>query len=377
VISRLVAPFAALLLALGLWAAPAEAVSNLCPDVGGTAYLVDTPAEALDIQTGYNNPACNLVISVDVDPTVTTWAAAAKTFTLSAKVINTLAFSKVNVRTDGDIQVLAGSIAARAEVNLLCLSLGCQITSTPGSFIVASQTLSPFKIPGDPSSGFEGTGTLNVVAGGIVDLQGEALWGGSRFKILAQSYKVRVKSAPVNTCPCPESRGAGGGGAQEVRFTATNGNGDIEDTEFTFLNHVTFDVSGGALLADNTKILSANDIQALADKGIRMRKAQWISLAGFVKVQARDLPCAVPGLPAALVDLCIAAQQSDIFGRQNIIALTKNNAGRIDICGSIQDRELGGLPSLNGKASFPYPLTVILDVIQCALEGLPAAILNP
>ena len=355
-----------LLVAFALVATPAWALDP-CPDAGGTAFLVNTPVEAGAIAGGYNNPTCNLIITASVDPSIKTWNVLAKSFRLTgASVINQLTLSGIRITTVEDITLQAGILKAREDLHLRCTSPGCEISSTPGSVIIASESLDPFVIPGDPNSGPATKGTVNIVSLGPVNLAVASLFGGSRLLITAPSILVKTDPGGGGLCPCPTQ--FSGGGGNETRLTALTGDLDISGSVFKFFSHVTFESKQGTLNAEDTIIAAATDIQAFAHVAVLMRRAHWTSGA-TVRVQTRG--------GCLLGNTCIDAREASVSGFINIIALTAGNDGIINVCGALLDRIQAGFPNLNGKTTpAQYAAAILFTAVICALQGLPGAVIQ-
>jgi hypothetical protein len=390
-----IAVLAALLTAALLgWTAPAQAASsNLCPDTGGTQYLVDTALDAADVAAGYNNTACELVISVPVTPTLQDWDVFAKSFRTSAAVINTAGQSGIHITTSGNIVIAAtGELRARSEVHLRCTALGCNVLGTSG-VLLASESLDVFAIPGDPLSGPATKGNLTIVSVGDTILNNTLVYGGSRVHIIATQGAVTwacpraggdVCADPTIACPggfpctlnftsaaqvlqtfCTPSSGPKcGGGSNEIRVTALL-DIDITGSIISSLSHMTFESKQGRVLAANTQLTAATDLQVIAFIHINAESARWVS-GQTLRAQTK--------VGCLAGTLCINAKLADFAGFKDVIGSTAGNNGDVDLCGGIFDRGVPGLPRFNGVASFPYPLTVILSALACA--PLPPAIIQ-
>jgi hypothetical protein len=123
------------LLALGtlaiLVAAPAysgNAIDDACPDEGGSAYIVDTAAEALTVANDYHRPDCRLIIRTSLDRssiTDSTLRVTAKSITIEGplEITHPLVDSRIVLTAvAGDVVISNARLSARKEVWIECRS---------------------------------------------------------------------------------------------------------------------------------------------------------------------------------------------------------------------------------------------------------------
>jgi hypothetical protein len=191
---------AVLALVAGAGAAEA-AISTACPDAGGTQYIVDTPADATDIQEGYTNNACDLIIRVDVFPTLAEIFLRAKSITIDPAPSTThITLINNNNPTGSKVHLLAvnsvvlnnADVRAPKEVEIKCSGPACTITIT-SSTVISSQNLEC----GDF------TGEVDIKANGDILIENSNIWGGKFLYIVSTAGNV--------TWHC----GAGGGGCKD------------------------------------------------------------------------------------------------------------------------------------------------------------------
>jgi hypothetical protein len=163
----------AVLLACPAPARAADYADDACPDRGGSALVVDTPAKAMTVANGFTRPTCDLIIRTGFDnASVTgfTLRITAKSITVEGPLTmqNTLVDARlVLIAADGDIVISNARLMARREVLLECHApSNCGITVQKGSELRATRilrTVARGAVNVDDSSRISG-GELNVDA---------------------------------------------------------------------------------------------------------------------------------------------------------------------------------------------------------------------
>lgn len=132
-------------------ATPAQSgnyLDDVCPDEGGRAFIVDTPAEALTIADDYNRPDCRLIIRTSLERAAvlgTTLHISAKSITIEGplEIDNGLVDSRIVLSAaDGDIAISGARISARKEIRLECLAPAtCSVSVQKRSHLSASHAI--------------------------------------------------------------------------------------------------------------------------------------------------------------------------------------------------------------------------------------------
>jgi hypothetical protein len=393
---------------------PAHAALNfaddVCPDTGGTEFIVDTAPKAARVENGYSVTSCTIIIKISLNPTDNNYIIKAKAISIEGDgvnpldIINSAPGGDINLQaTGGNILVTNASVKARDFVRLQCGSANCRI-DVDDSSIIGSPTLDQFNIPGDPGSGFVTKGEVFISAKGDVDLQRSDIFGGSGLHIESQQGKVTWfcpgpgasgcidpfakpfkalelcpdPADPTKTkFPCtvnfadaaalkavcfPGTPGRFcGGGATEIRVTAQL-DLDISGTTIIALDHLTLDSKKGGILAgpkngQPSVINVADSFAALAFKTIDMREAEWT--AATIKVTSGG------GCVAADAGFCINAEKS-ILTANNIRILANNKNGDINACAATMTAAGSDFPALNLDNSAPYDPNVVDTAAECA-----------
>jgi hypothetical protein len=131
--------------------APAHAsdyADDTCPDRGGSALVVDTPAKALTVANGFTRPACDLVIRTGFDGVSVTGSAlriTARSIAIEGPLTmyNSLVDSRVIlIAEDGDIVISSARVVALRDLWLECRAPAtCTITVQKGSELRATRTI--------------------------------------------------------------------------------------------------------------------------------------------------------------------------------------------------------------------------------------------
>jgi hypothetical protein len=386
-----------------------EAVLNfaddICPDTGGTEFIVDNAGDAALVENGYDDTSCTVIIKISLNPVDNNFRIKAKAIRVEGDgvtpldIINATATGDINlIAAGGNISIANASVKAKDSVLLQCTAAACRI-DVDDSSVIASPTLDPFNIPGDPGSGFVTQGNLNIFAKGDVDLQRSDIFGGSGMHIESSNGKVtwfcpgpgasgcidpfakpfKAKELcgdpPVFPCPVvfpdaaalkavcfPGSPGRFcGGGSTEIRVTAQL-DIDIQGTTIIANDHITFDSKKGSILAgpkngQPSVINVADSFAALAFKTIDMREAEWT--AQTLKITSGG------GCVAADAGFCINAEKS-ILTANNIRILANNTNGDINGCAATMTVAGANLPVLNLDNTVPYDPNVVDTAAECA-----------
>lgn len=399
----------ALIFAVVVQAEALNFADDVCPDAGGTEFVVDTAAKALVVQNGYNRDPCNLIIKISMNPNEADTLIKAKTISILGDGVTPLNIINAAVSGDiifsavgGNILIQNAIVKARDTLKLLCDSAGCRI-DVDDSSIIASASLDPFNVPGDPSSGFATKGELFISAKGNIDLQRSDIYGGSGLhmssdlggitwfcpgpglagcldptKAPSNVDKLLCGDPPVYPCTVTfnskeELKGVCfpgtpgricGGGSKEIRLSARL-DIDIQGSTIIALDHITFSSDLGSLLAGpkggSPSVINAQDSLVVSvRKSVDMPEAQWTATTIIVSTG--------PGCVAGDPGYCINAQKADM--EANLINFKANNAlGDIDVCEATLTVLGAGLPTLNSDATPPYGPNVRDTTAECTPLG--------
>jgi hypothetical protein len=418
-----------LTLAIGGWAEAAPV--NTCADNGGTKHIVDTPAEAADIgANGYDNANCHLIIQISIPVTVTPLTMTASDITVDpsggptpgvvVEIINNAPASETSLIAEHtDIVFSEASIKAHKKLVIQCKGAApldpadCKITSDL-SELIASLNFGP------PPSG--GSGDLHIRAVGNVDIQTTSVHGAGRLEITSSKgsltllcqtgeggCKDPVKESnvsvelcgtcpPGDTCPpdprvppavfpctktfpaaadlqavCIKTPGVNcNGGSVEKRFTA-KGDINIEGSEISAIEHMTFDSKAGRLLASKAKLTAESVVIQVKGNGtspsIDLEDAT-ITTSAHTTITAfsstgPNTGCIVPVVPLDPTDTCINLNSATITA-SNIIVTAASGNGVIDVCEANLDDLGADFPTLNGDSTPPYDANP--NVVDTAAE---------
>jgi hypothetical protein len=387
--------------------AQAEALNfadDVCPDTGGTEFIVDTPADAAVVQNGYVKETCTIIIRTSLNPNEDNFLIRAKAIRVEGDgvtpldIINAAAGGDIILHAvGGSISVANASVKAKDTIKLVCEFPLCRI-DVDDSSVIASPTLDPFNIPGDPGSGFVGAGELFFSARGDIDLQRSDIYGGAGVHIGSD------QGAVTWFCPGPGASGcidpflkpfAGdtlcptfpcdvtfpdkaslkavcfpgtpgricGGGSKEIRVSARF-DIDIRGTTLFVLDHITFESVLGSVLAGpkngQPSIIDAQDsIGVSARNKVELVEAQWTA-NNIIVITGGGCVAADPGF-------CIDAQSSVLTAEAGNLALQANNAlGDINACAATMTVLGAGLPNLNNDVTSPYDNNVRDTAAECA-----------
>jgi hypothetical protein len=391
--------------AVGQSQAALNFADDVCPDTGGTEFIVDTVGEAALVENGYSRTDCTIIIKISLNPTENNYIIKAKSIRVEGDgvtpldIINASPNGDVNLQaTGGNIFVTNASVKAKDFVRLQCTSAACRI-DVDDSSIIGSPSLDQFNIPGDPGSGFATDGEVFISAKGDVDLQRSDVYGGSGLHIESQQgnvtwfcpgpgasgcidpfaspFKAKELCGDPPTFPCPvvfpdaaalkavcfpgtPGRFCGGG-ATEIRVTARL-DIDISGTTIIALDHLTLDSRTGSILAgpkngQPSVINVADSFAAIAFKTIDMREAEWT--AATIKVTSGG------GCVAADPGFCINAEKS-VLTANNIRILANNTNGDINACAATMTAAGSSVPILNLDNTVPYDPNVNDTAAECA-----------
>lgn len=386
---------------------PAEAALNyaddICPDAGGTEFVVDTLAEALVVQNGYNLIACNIIIKISLNPVDNAFIIKAKSIRVEGDGVTALDIINATVTGDvtllavgGNINIVNASVKAKDIVRLECTAPLCRI-DVDDSSIIASQSLDPFNIPGDPGSGFATLGELFITARGDIDLQRSDIYGGAGVHFDSQQGGVAwfcpgpgasgcidpfAKPFVADTL-CPQGFPCSvtfqtaadlkavcfpglpgrvcGGGHTEIRVTAYL-DIDIRGTTIFGGDHITFTSVTGSLLAGprngQPSVLDvADSIAIVVKKKVDMTEAEWTSQ--IIRITSGT------GCVAADAGFCIDASKSVLTAGSSLRMLANNKLGDINACAATMTVAGAGLPILNSDSTSPYDPNVADTAAEC------------
>ena len=391
----------AAILSLALIQAPATqaAVSSLCPDSGNTQYIVDTLADATDLDEGYNNPACELIVRTTIPVLVgELYKLRAKSVTVQGpdildplkrvEIINSNPSGDVTLEAEnGNIKVEEAVIKARDLLRINCDSpANCKVD------ILSSEVMAPLNVL-DPG------GDLRVLALGDVNILNSTFFGGAILHITSKNGSVVWFCPGSGDCKDPFASGTAatlcpggfpcsvtfntptdlknvctqgvlcGGATVELRISAAI-DVDIRGSHIVALDHITVSANGGKILAGpkngNNTVLTGVKWAFVSFSTMDFTNAT-IHADEEIKMTAG---AGCPALPTP----CIILRGVD-FESGNIIVTAKNGNAMIDACAGAKIVDLGGdQPRLNTEAGIGLFQNVLDTVAECAPAAPPAQI---
>jgi hypothetical protein len=372
----------------GTQAAPSAA----CPDTGGTEYIVDTPADATDLDEGYSNPTCNLIILTSIPSIVgENYDLKAKSVTITGpgvEIINSNPSGEILiVAQNGNVAITEAVVKAVDKVFINCDNpANCTVT------ILNSEVMSPLSIL-DPG------GEVRLRARGDVKVENSILYGGALLYITSNNGSITWFCPGGGACKDPVSSGVAailcpngfpcqvnfqtqtdlknvcqqgvlcGGGTKEIRITAFI-DVDISGSTITALDHLTIEAKTGKILAGK----KGNNVTTLTGE-------EWIFLSFGTQdftdaiIDATNLIRMVaeggcPAPPGVCIDLRRANLEAD-----DILVKADNGNGVINVCDNARVVNTGsGFPRFNGDANPPYDPNVLETAAECLPDAPPALI---
>ena len=191
----------AVLVVFGLPTARTEAAGP-CPDAGGTAFVVDTAAEAAQVAAGYVNQACDLIVRTKVASTVHNLLVIAKSIRVEGpdavsgatdvEVVNATSGGRLQLTAaGGDIDATHARLEAPDRIYVNCKKVGCNISAVHSSIVSSA----------DLSVGGTG-GNIVLLAFGDVGVIDTPLYAGALLQL--RSYRGAVTFVCVGS-PCDAS----------------------------------------------------------------------------------------------------------------------------------------------------------------------------
>jgi hypothetical protein len=377
-----------------------------CP--GGTVFEVDDAGDAALIAPGYNNSACDLIITFSVVPAAATWTVDARSVTITGpgvEIINPLPNTgNINIdAVNGNVTITDATIRADNSVLIECLApANCEVNID--SSIITSPIAPVFPLDGD-------MGRVTIVAQGEVNITNSTVIGDQFLTVRSNNASVTfICAGGVVGCQDPLLSGVSttlcpGGFPCMVTFPDAAA---LRAVCFPFLDvqcggaagelhiqaQLDVNLAGSTITGTGTFRITSIEGQLLAAGANLTADNFTIGIGGMIDITGATFDTSsnlrmragvngAVGCPAVNVpfdpnDACIKVRMANMAGDSNINidALNAANGGRglIDICaGALLD---GGndFPKLNGDAKLPYddPAQPVLNgAAECAPD--PAA----
>jgi hypothetical protein len=366
----------AAILAFALVQAPVAqaAPSTACPDTGNTQYIVDLAADATDLQEGYNNPLCDLIINTSIPVVVgQNYKLRAKSVTIQGPdaLVPLNRVEIINSNPSGDIFIVAENGNVKIEEAIVkardLLHIDCDAPATCKVDINNAEVMAPLNVL-DPG------GDLRVLALGDINIVNSTFYGGSILHITSKNgsilwfcpgggdckdpFQSGVAAVICPTFPCTPtfntpsdlkavcSQGVLCGGATvELRISAKI-DVDIQGSTIVALDHVTVTAQTGKILAGPK---AGNNTHLTGHKWAFVSFSTMDFTNAFIHTDQEIKMTAGDGCPA-FPGICINLNGVD-FESASIVVVADQQASGISACNAAKIIDLGGdQPRLNNEA---------------------------
>lgn len=371
----------ALLLAPVGWAMAADP----CPDTGGTEFIVDTAADAEEVDDGYDNAACKLIIktNIETDAGVRNMRWEAKSIKVEGPVdiINNNFDGAITLIADnGDIDIDKGKFVADDTIKFECLSPAtCKIT-VKDSHLEANRHITI-------NSQSDGLVQDTTVLGGEIDFRsanGSFTWhcplvGGCQDPTKSSKEKELCGDPPVYPCTVTFAN------SDELREVCFPGGGECSGDKILVRAFLFVDVEGSKitskghfLIISDTADIKAKDSDLSSDTKLILVAATTVDVSNAKLSGKADLritggnssgTCPVPdGLTATD---CINAFGAELKSDVDINLTANENTGQVELCDATLQQGANGppFPRVNGDQVPPYSPFVLDTTAECNANG--------
>jgi hypothetical protein len=385
------------------WTAPAAA--NICPDNGGTKFIVDDPADLPFVTSGYSNNACDLEIRTSFTPAVPALVINARTIMVvgpdalnagqPVTINNPAPGTAIRLTSQGNFKISEADIRATNVVRIACILPGCT-GEVDLSVIISSSTLA-FGAPG---------GRVDIDTDGLLDIQTSTVYGGNNLTLFSDNGSIificnpglggckdptlapfpqivldKCGTPPVFPCNldnlsqadlksvCIQAPGVQCGGAQIEMHIQAKFDVDLTGSKIDGLGSFRITTDLGRLFASGAELTAQNLNILIAGNGLEPAidlTNSKLTASGNIRITATG-GSGCPAPPA----VCIDATGALVEAAE--IRMTANGTkGVIRVCDATLNDDGNDFAVLNGdnKPTNPdYSPNVIDSTAECAPAG--------